>query len=555
MFGTIRRHQTWLWIVIVIITVITFVVFFSPNSKYRGQGGGGSYNFGSISGEPVTAQAYRQAQAEVFIYYFLNHGDWPDKDASAKQLGFDIERETYFRLFFIQKFKELNIHVGQEAIGEQAAQILRGIGRGNPVPLQTFESEVLNKRGYTIADFRRFLEHQLALHELITIVGMSGRTTSTDEAAAFYDLQHQQISADAVFFSPSNLLNSITVTANDASQFYTNQMARYRLPDRVQVSYVEFPVSNFLTAADEQIAKLTNFAQNVEAIYNQRGGTNYYTDLTPAEAHDKIKEEFRNELALRAARNHAAQVADGLMSSTPAQLAAFDEATAKEGLTVKTTAPFNAQAGPAELEVPETFARSAFKLTAEEPFSGPIPATDGVYLLAFKKRFPSEIPAFSDIKEQVTADLRMLQAMRATYVAGTNIAHTITTNLAAGKTFAAACEEAKLEPVKLPAFSLSTSSLPEVENHVSLGRLQDVAFGIPAGKVSGFVPTDNGGGFILHVISRTAGATPETKSEFPAFLEQIRQTRQSEIFNAWFSREAARALRDTPMAQRKQEQP
>src|SRR5438445_182083 len=115
MFGTIRRHQIWLWWVIVVVIVVSFVAFFNPNSKF-GRGGGPA-SLGSVSGEPVSVEDFRAAQSEVMLRYFLSHGEWPDKDPSAKQFGFDVERETYLRLFLISKFKEYNIRVGKEAVG------------------------------------------------------------------------------------------------------------------------------------------------------------------------------------------------------------------------------------------------------------------------------------------------------------------------------------------------------------------------------------------------------------------------------------------------------
>ena len=106
--------------------------------------------------------------------------------------------------------------------------------------------------------------------------------------------------------------------------------------------------------------------------------------------------------------------------------------------------------------------------------------------------------------------------------------------------------------MKLPAFSLSTRSLPEAEKYISLGRLQEIAYGLPVGGNSGFVPS-NDGGLVLHVVSRTPADDTNMKVELPAFLGQVRQTRLSEAFNAWFAREATTALRDTPLARRREQ--
>ena len=49
--------------------------------------------------------------------------------------------------------------------------------------------------------------------------------------------ENQEFSAQSVFFSPSNYLSAVTVTPDAVAQYYTNYLAAYRLPDRVQVSY------------------------------------------------------------------------------------------------------------------------------------------------------------------------------------------------------------------------------------------------------------------------------------------------------------------------------
>src|SRR6266446_4095535 len=53
MFGTIRRHQTWLWAVIITITIISFVIFFGPQSRFNSSGRETSVYYGSINGQPV----------------------------------------------------------------------------------------------------------------------------------------------------------------------------------------------------------------------------------------------------------------------------------------------------------------------------------------------------------------------------------------------------------------------------------------------------------------------------------------------------------------------
>ena len=43
MFGTIRRHQKWLWIAVSTVTIISFVAFFSPQQRRQGGWTGPNY--------------------------------------------------------------------------------------------------------------------------------------------------------------------------------------------------------------------------------------------------------------------------------------------------------------------------------------------------------------------------------------------------------------------------------------------------------------------------------------------------------------------------------
>ena len=80
MFGTIRRHQTWLWVVISTLTIISFVYYFGPQSKVS-QGRGGAANLGTINGERITPEEYDQTRREVYLRYFFMSGTFPNEES------------------------------------------------------------------------------------------------------------------------------------------------------------------------------------------------------------------------------------------------------------------------------------------------------------------------------------------------------------------------------------------------------------------------------------------------------------------------------------------
>ena len=547
MFGTIRKHQKWLWAIIITFTIVSFVIFFSPYTRVGNALGKGPNSLGSINGDPVSFEEYRDAVVEVFLRHFLTHGTWPDKDLAARQAGFDEQREAYYRLLLIQKQKEFKIHPSNKAVVQLAADILRSLNRGNPLPFEVFEKQVLSQRGYTAADFERFLKHELGIQQLASLVGVSGRFVTPQEAESIYRHDYQEVLTEAVFFSASNYLSRVSANAEAVAQFYTNQMPNYRLPERIQVSYVKFELTNFWAEADEEMKKLTNLTAIVDNIYLERG-TNYYgKDKSPQEAKEAIKQEIRRDLALRSARKQAGDFADTLLGIEPLRSENLEKLAAEKGLSVKVTAPFDRDEGPQDLNVPLDFVRRAFNLTTEEPIAGPIIAEDGVYVIALHKQIPSEIPPFESIREKVKADWQFSEAVQLARQAGTNFYATLTNAMAKGESFTNICRGAGLTPVELPSFSRSTQSLPEFDERAPFGLVQEVAFRLSPGKVSNFISTLDGG-FILHLKSRLPLDEEKVKKELPRFLAYLRQKRQNEAFNDWFRREAELGLRQTPLA-------
>ena len=547
MIGTIRKHSKVLWAIIITVVIITFVFWGAQpggnNSDSR------EFDFGNLAGKPIKREDFARAFREINLLYFFSAGDWPKE--SAKDMGFDVNRETYFRLLMLEKVKEAGIHVNEETVAKVAGEFLRNFFRGQPVSMELFESNVLNRGGLNALDFERYIRNMLGIQQLMSVNGLAGRLVTPQETRMLYERENEELVTEAVFFSATNYFGEVQLTPEAIQQYYTNSRANYRVPERVQVAYVAFELTNFLAEAEGELVK-TNFNEIIESRV-QQVGTNYYQEATtPEQVRAKAREEIIRLKATMLARQKANEFAN-LVDGLPKNLASFEQAAGERRLPVKITAPFSRQDGPKEFEVAEGFVRDAFSRTEEEPFSPALTGQDAVYVIALKARVPSEVPALDQISAQVEADYKKLQAAAAARRAGSAFATTLTNGLAAGKTFSSVCSEAGVKPVIIPPLSLSTRSNELVEAHVSLRQYQSVAFTAPVGKASQFVPTINGG-FVVFVREKLPIQISKLTTELPDFTRSVRQTRQGEAYNEWFRREADRGLREIP-ALRQQQQP
>src|SRR4051812_35525136 len=120
MFGTFRRHQQWIWILGVIVIIPSFVVYFSPGS---GRGGNkmraNAVDLGSFNGRPIERDDYLAALREAKLSHFMRNGgrEWPTTDEAGNRA---LQRDAIVRLFLLDKIKELDIHVSEQAVARAA---------------------------------------------------------------------------------------------------------------------------------------------------------------------------------------------------------------------------------------------------------------------------------------------------------------------------------------------------------------------------------------------------------------------------------------------------
>ena len=534
-----------MWVVIIAAIIITFVYWGASPNRYDA-GSGDSANFGSINGDRISREDFLNARREVYLRFFFSYADWPGPD--AKRMGFDVDRETYFRLLLIQKQEQLGIYASTETVAKVAANILRSFNRGNPVPLEAFVKQVLAPQGLNGEDFERFVRHDLGIQQLMSSAGLGGRLVTPQEARWLYEREHSELATEVVFFAGSNHLAGITATPEAVAQFYTNQMATYRLPDRIQVKYVEFAATNYLAEAKAKFAAMTNLNEIVDVTSRQLG-TNFFRDAkSPDEVKEQTREWMQKTNALSKAYATANDFARRLFDMEPMVADNLAKLAKDQGLAVRVSAPFERDYGPDDLNVRTDFAKRAFAMTTDEPFAGPLIGEEAIYVISMDKKLPSEIPPLERIREKVTADYLLSQAIKAAAQTGQTFATALTNGLATGKKFSAICNDNRVRPLAAPPVSLSTRALPAIEEHISLNEFKRAAFSTSPGQTSGFVPTKDGG-FVVFVREKLPLELAKLNADMPTYLNSVRQARQNEAFNDWFRKEAEKGLRDTPVFQ------
>lgn len=549
MFAHIRRHQKWLWIVISALVIISFVWYFNPNQQMQGQGGDGGVRavVGSIYGEPITQAQYNDAYREAMLQYFFTYRSWPENDEFTRQMR-PVERETRSRLMLVRKLEDYNIAVDRKAVADWIATRF-----ADPDTKQfSYESvdrfiQFIGQRGLKASDFERYVRHQAGIEHLAAIAGAPGKLVTPQDAEHALREEREKIDTKVVLFPLSNYLAKVAVTPDALQTYYTNSIARYRLPQRVQLSYVPFPATNYFAQAEERMAAQTNLNQQIDALYTQRG-PQFYTDangqpLTPEAAKQRIRDEVRKEAALVEARKAAYQFATELAEvainpANPNPAEPLENLAQAKGLSVQVTEPFSQFSGPRDLNVPEQFTQLAFQLTPEEPIvQEPIAGEDAVYAIAFKRSLPSEVEPFEVVRERVSTDYTRGEAFRLMREAATQFISTATNAVAAGTALEALAQQSGLAVVDLPPILReSRETVTNLPPAVDAGALRSSITELAPGQLSAFVPTGDGG-FVTLLEKTIPPVDEEIKQELPTFMQEYRRRMAVRAFNDWFMKE------------------
>lgn len=542
MFANIRRHQKWLWYIIAGAVIISFTWYLNPSNQ-GGRGGGGMFdsNVGTINGRPITRAQYADTQKDALLKYFFTYGSWYGSDEFSRQNEGFLDREIRQRLFLQEKARELNVHVTSDNVAEWFRE---QFGREHAFTEAEYNNLLnnLKQKGISEGDLNRFARGEIATRHLMQVAGMPGKLVTPQEAEAQYRRDNQQVAADAVFFSSSNFVSKVNLDMANLTRHYSNQLQNFREPEKLQISYVAFPASNYFASADKTLAGITNLNQMVDEMYRQRG-TNYYTDPTGAPlaadaAKAKIKEDERHRLALVEARKEATDFAEKVLTNAPTlKAAALDQAAKEKNLAVKVTEPFSQYEIPEGMDVPEKFGQAVAQLTPDSPLiEEPIVGGDAVYIIALKNKIPSQVPPLAQIQDKVTEDYKRFESRRLANEAGQSFYAKLQTALAAGKTFSAAATEAGQSVTGLAPFSMVSRTIQGLDPRVNSSMIKNTAFSLKEGETSQFVPTGDGG-FVLHVNKFIPTSDTEVKAKLPEFIATLQRSGQSQAFSEWFTKE------------------
>jgi peptidyl-prolyl cis-trans isomerase D len=491
-----RTNQRWLMIVISILTIISFLWFFSNRTQVDRMV---SDKVGTIYGRSLTTTELERTRREIQTAADLGLTNVTDREIVSDR---DWTTISVTHIILVHEAQAMGIFPTDDEILEAEKQlpVFQGASGGfDSGKYAEFVGEKLGPRGFTETQLDDLVRQDLQFAKLRAIVGAAA-CVSPVEVRTAYEQSAAKAEVSVVRFPIADLAAGVAPTEAEIKKYFDDQSANHDLqePEKRQVEYVRFGL-------DDAQKKLTGKAR-MDALQPQADAAAHFLEkLLDAKGKD-----------------------------------AFASVAREAKIPVTTTAAFeqNQTAGLPEAAIPG-FTAAAFHLSEHDPDSD-VPLEkkgDGYYVLHLVQVTPERALTLAEARPRIIAALKDERARAALSAKAEEVRTKIADALKAGRTFAEAVTAAGQTAQDIPPFSgMQPPSAQPNGREISEASLE-----LGRGDLSKFVPTPEGG---LLVYMR--GREPIDEKAFTAqderWTARMSEQKRRFYFYEWLkaSRAAAR---------------
>ncbi len=474
MFVWIRSHMRKLMLAVTILTIVAFTFLYNTTELDQLSSG----KFAEIYGQSLTLE---QLQREARSYQLALALGLSEYVSTLDGLSGESDPGAFAlnTMIISHEAHALGIQPTDAEIAEAIAAVpaFQSNGVFDQSKYDQFKLNFLAPNGLTAVELEQVVRGSLQFERLSKIIESA---PATSEAELIYNARlFQPVSGAAVVFPREKYFEQTSASDEDIQVFYE--------ANKFQLLTSELRTANVATfALSEADAKLAD-AERIEAL-------------------QKIADQ-------------SAQFADAAAESS------FSEAAKSLDVPVETTLPFNSAGqivpaeGAAEPDtnlndaVVGTIAPTAFALSESSPLSGILQDGDSFHVIELASVIPARQKTFEESRDEITADLRNLEAEGLLESGADEAVEQIRSDLRAGKSLADATAAFPIAEIKSFADVSPTGQTASPDQRA----YADETVPLKEGEISGVTITPSGGSAVY--LEKRASVE---ESEFGENREQMK---------------------------------
>ncbi len=523
------RHGRWMFAIITLFIIVSFVGFLTPGFNSMFSFGGGSGSAGTAFGKKISAEQVREQAIRDSVALALAYG----VDPSNSQVFEMAEKNAFYSICALYAAAQCGVWVSDQEIAAYLEKLPRFQGADQQFDINKYNDFVKNSlkpHGITESTLEQGIRESLMKQQLSEQI--TGDVIATpDEIRAFFNVIREKFEISVAEFKASTYAAKEKVTDEDVKNYFEANRKKYIMPERYNIRTVEFDYSGFAAKAGAGVTE-----QDIQKYYESH--KNEFTKMekgkpvtTPlSKVKNEIKTNIINERAAAMAMEMAQQFAVDAYNETQGKddaLVRFQGMIKANGfkenvygwIDKKTVALGKRPVEPELMsEIDAIYIKS--------PVSNPVAGRDCAYVVFLEAREDAKPATFEEVKSQVTQDLQLVKGAQKARDQARHAAGEIVRLKNNIKVFRKMAPQA----VDLDAFDAMNPPYSLIG-----GILATLAENTPAGAISEVKDTPEGAVFV-YVRSRALPNDKDyeqVKSFINSFYIKMKQDSASNNFNLW----------------------
>ena len=473
------------WYIVLGVIVIAFVGFFTPTmgSKAKAQE---ARNMGKLFGENVMRDQYRTSLQNTHIWYILSTGRLPSQD---REMAEALRQQAWVRLAMLYKASEEKMAVSDQEVVDMIQQMPLFRGQAGVFDKAAYQA-ILGQIGISPSQLENTVREQVVIRKLMT-GPMQAALVAPEELKRAYHMYTDRLIFEYAVLPREEVEKDVSVTREEAEAFFADNREMFRMPAKVRVSYVEYPVADYVEQAEvPEGAALQVYNQNIERYRiegtNEAAAVEYKPfEEVEAEITGMIKENIARRTAIEQATALVAEIAPKGQDEKPD----FKAAVVAAGLKAKMLPAFGQSDELPGIDTTAPFKRAALSLKndAFSSFSDAIPGKDKVYVISLEQRYESFLPEFDIVEDKAMEAAKNSAVTEALAKRSMEIRDTLAAVLETGKSFKDA-----VAPLGLPVEATEEFDFSSMLDHKYASQFAAAGIDAEQGELCTPAPVEEG---------------------------------------------------------------
>jgi hypothetical protein len=495
MMNFLRKHRTWLMMVIAILA-IPFVFYFNKTDLAAQRANQFPV---PLYGRYISMQEAQRHSRLFDLAQALGLNRFTqDLTVGAGDRSNANELHAVFMINLIilrHEAERLGISPTPPEIADfvRNMRVFRGSSGFDQKKYDEFTQNALSPYGMGEAQIEELVTDELSLNKIKELVG-TGVSVPESESKTAYDQAYAKLFVNVIRLHPGDFMKDVKVTDDDIQKYYESHKNVFQAEEKRKVEFVRLPLT-------EEQKKLSG-KERIDALQKLADRANDFSQALLEKGAD------------------------------------FHQVAAKFQLPVEATGEFTMAAPDPKLKDPQ-LAVAAFQLTAQEPNSDAIQQPDGFFVLHLSGVVEARPLTLEEAKPKVVDAVKARRAREMASTKGAAVAHDLREGLKAGEPLSVALEKANVKAEKLEPFTLADDSdfKPDApdkkkDKPADLLAIRNAAASLRPGDVSEFFPWEEGG-IVVYLEKQEPPDQGKYRENKVMFEARILNNKRDIVFAEW----------------------